>query len=114
MRFIVELYRLLIIAILAIAIISASFIVFKVAQTPDLASGTTAYVTIAVFAVAMFVILSVGITATFISIHDRLESIALTAADIAESAATIASHRIDRADVHAATDLTDSAPINRE
>ena len=83
MRFIVELYRVLVIGMLALAIIAASYIFFRVIQAPEMATGTGIYVLIACFTVAVFVILSMGITATFISIHDRLE-------DIANSAQTLA------------------------
>jgi hypothetical protein len=100
MRFIVRLYRLLIIAILALAIISASFIIFKVSQSSDLTGGTTAYVIIAVLTGAMFIILSIGITAIFISMHDRLETIAGAAAAIADHVADIASQQIERGDAY--------------
>lgn len=90
MRFIVELYRLILIATFAITLIFASFVVVTVARTPDLASGASGYVTIAMIIGAVFIILSIGMTATFISMHDRFQSMATSAADIAESAASIA------------------------
>ena len=108
MRFIVELYRLLILAILALAIISASFIIFKVAQNPDLTSGASAYVMVAVFTAAIFVILSIGITATFISMHDRLESIAKSVAAITESAEVIATHQSRVTAAHPARETIDA------
>lgn len=84
MRFIVELYRLLILAILALALITASFVVFRVIQNPELTTGTSAYVMAAVFVAIVFMILSIGITATIISMHDRLASVAKSAASAAD------------------------------
>ena len=76
MRFIVEIYRMLILISLAFAIIVSSYTVFEVIQAPELPSGTGALVVVAALTAAIFIIVSLGITATFISMHDRLEELA--------------------------------------
>ena len=47
MRFIVEIYRMLILGILAVAINGASYLFFKVLQAPELPSGMSALVLVA-------------------------------------------------------------------
>lgn len=72
MRFLVELYRYLILLLLVVTVIAVSFGIAKFATSTDVATGITAgMIGLAVLG-AIFVILSLGITATFISMHDRL------------------------------------------
>ena len=91
-----------------------SFLVVTIAKTPQLTGGATVYAIIAVLTAAVFLILSIGITATFISMHDRFQSMATSAADmaecaanIAESAAKIASRTSERADKALSPKLAD-------
>jgi len=75
MRFIVELYRLLVLALLAIGLIAASYLVSRILMSPEASAGTSGLAIVAVVTAAAFLILAIGITATFISIHDRIEEL---------------------------------------
>jgi uncharacterized membrane protein YeiB len=83
-RFLVDLYRLLLFAGLALALIAASYAVsLSFGQSGSLALG--GYVLGAVIAGAIFIIFGLGMTATFISIHDRLAEIANNSERIARA-----------------------------
>lgn len=82
MRFLVDLYRLLIFAGLAVGLIAGSYIVilsFGRAGSAELGG----YALGLVVATAIIVVFGIGLTATFISIHDRLAEIAENSARIA-------------------------------
>ncbi|QKR99208.1 hypothetical protein F9288_05735 [Sphingomonas sp. CL5.1] len=71
MRFIVDLYRYLIFAILAVMIVGAVYGLLKLSQLPtEIAPLMMLY---GLGAISLFVglIMMLGLTATFISIHDR-------------------------------------------
>jgi hypothetical protein len=85
MRFLVDLYRGLILLILAIALIAGFYLGFMLSVGP-LASTPMWSIYIACFAAgAVIVILCLGITATFISIHDRIAEMAVQSKRIADA-----------------------------
>ena len=76
MRFIVDAYRVILLGLLALALIGGSYFLFS-ARLADGPSGQYGGLALIWFLVsAMVVILTIGATATFISIHDRLAEIA--------------------------------------
>lgn len=84
MRFLVDLYRVLILAGLAIALIAGSYLVLMSFGRPG-GAELGGYVLTMVIATAIIVIFGIGMTATFISIHDRLAEIADNSARIANA-----------------------------
>lgn len=76
MRFIVDAYRIIILAFLAAALIGGSYLLFSVLLASDLQNSLSGWATLWFVMTAIVVILTIGITATFISIHDRLADIA--------------------------------------
>lgn len=81
MRFLVDLYRWLMLLALAIALVAGTWLGVSLAIGP-LASAPQRFFYIAVLiSTGIVVVLSVGLTATFISIHDRLMDIADTLAE---------------------------------
>ncbi len=84
MRFLVDLYRFLLLAALGLGVVAASYVVFALfMQNSAWKQEFGGLALIAVIVVGVLVILSIGLTATFISMHDRM-------ADIAENTDRIA------------------------
>jgi hypothetical protein len=84
MRFLVELYRYLILLLLVLTVIAVSFGIAKFATSTDVATEITAGMIALAVLGAVFVILSLGITATFISMHDRLCDLASSTERLAQ------------------------------
>lgn len=76
MRFLVELYRYLILIFLVLTIVAVSFVVAKFAMSTGVENQMTGWMVAGSILGAIIVILSLGVTATFISMHDRLCDIA--------------------------------------
>ena len=74
MRFLVDLYRQLILFALAIGVIGASFLIFMLFQNSN-GIQAAPYVIAAFAGLGIFVLLGIGMTATVISMHDRLAEI---------------------------------------
>jgi hypothetical protein len=70
-RFIVDLYRYIVFAVLAVLIIGCVFAGLEINQLTGPQSPYMAFYVISAVAVAIGAIIGLGITATFISIHDR-------------------------------------------
>lgn len=85
MRFIVDAYRLIILAILAAALIGGSYLLFSVLLASDPQSQLGGWAIVWFLATAIVIVLTIGVTATFISIHDRLVDIADHSRRIAEA-----------------------------
>lgn len=83
MRFIVDLYRYVILAFCGIITIAAALLVFAALDpaSPLRATEATPYALLAVFGLIILLILSLGAIATLISIHDRHAEIANAARD---------------------------------
>jgi len=75
MRFVVELYRFLILGLLAFCLIAASYVISKVLMSPEATSGTAWYLIAGILTAFGLMILGIGVTATFISMHDRIEEL---------------------------------------
>jgi hypothetical protein len=76
MRFLVDLYRWLILMVLAVALIAGTWLGVELAVgSLATAPQRTIYIA-ALIGAGIMIVLSLGITATFISIHDRLADIA--------------------------------------
>jgi len=71
MRFIVDLYRYIVFIALAAAIIVTVFGLLEVSKLTDGNSQATGLYVAGFLAALVVLILALGITATFISIHDR-------------------------------------------
>ena len=83
MRFIVDLYRVLTFIILGCLVISASYVAMRLWMETDVPPGVTGAVIAAFVAIFALIILVIGLTATFISAHDRLEELTQQADRIA-------------------------------
>lgn len=86
MRFLVDLYRWLILLVLAVALIAGSWLSASIAFGPLANDPQRMIYVAALIGAGIIIVLGLGITATFISIHDRL-------ADIAQSLAVRADDR---------------------
>lgn len=75
MRFIVDLYRLLVLAAIAAALIVGAFVVFTVVLR-DGSGELGGLVAAGMIAGAIFLVLSIGLIAIVISMHDRMVDIA--------------------------------------
>lgn len=71
MRFIVDLYRLLILLGLAATIIAFVYVCLKVATMPELGSDVAIDFAAVAILLLMLMVIGLGLTATIISIHDR-------------------------------------------
>lgn len=85
MRFIVDLYRFLILLFLAIGLISASYFAFALSFGPMADEPNKLAFVAALIVVAIAVILGLGLTATFISIHDRIAEISNNTRKLADA-----------------------------
>ena len=85
MRFMVDLYRLLILLILAIALVVGTWLGISLAAGPLSTDPQRMLYTVLLIGGAIATILALGITATFISIHDRIAEIADQAQRVAAS-----------------------------
>ena len=94
MRFLVDLYRVLILFILAVALIAGSWLAFSLIGGPLATSPQRVYLTTLLIGGVVTVILGLGITATFISIHDRIAAIALNSERAADALERQAFHGI--------------------
>jgi hypothetical protein len=85
MRFIVDLFRGLILLFLALVIIGASWLAFMIAFG-SMANDPLKLAYIAgILGGAVAIILGLGVTATFISIHDRIAEISAHSRRVAEA-----------------------------
>ena len=71
MRFIVDFYRTAIFVGLALLIAAFAFVILSLASSPELADETTITVAIVGTGALVMIGVSLGLVATFISIHDR-------------------------------------------
>ncbi|WP_242096720.1 hypothetical protein [Sphingomonas sp. CROZ-RG-20F-R02-07] len=76
MRFIVDLYRILILLILAIALVLGSWLGISLIGGPLASDPLRLYYATLLVGGFIVIVLGLGITATFISIHDRIADIA--------------------------------------
>lgn len=98
MRFLVDAYRYLILLILGLALIGASYGVSTLFLGDGGTNPLSGAVLIGVIVAVVFVVLSIGLTATFISIHDRLADIASHMRSIAERMDASAYSKYDSAE----------------
>lgn len=85
MRFLVDLYRVIVLGALALALIGGSYLVFTVAFEGDAPAELGIVAIAGLVAAAIWVVLAIGLIATFISIHDRLVELSDNSARIADS-----------------------------
>lgn len=86
MRFLVDLYRVIVLAALAAGVILASYLIFSLfMHAGSWREELTGLALVAATAVGIAVVLAIGLVATFISIHDRLVSMASCTDRIADS-----------------------------
>jgi hypothetical protein len=86
MRFLVDLYRVLILIFLAVFLVAGTWAAFSFgfgtfANNP----AAQAYLFTGLGFAAIVVIIGLGVTATFISIHDRIAELAAQSARIADA-----------------------------
>lgn len=84
MRFIVDLYRVLILLILAVALVFGSWLGASLIGGPLASDPQRPYYATLLIGAVILTVLGFGITATFISIHDRIADIARYAERIAD------------------------------
>lgn len=75
MRFIVDIYRLIVLAVLAISLVAASYVAFLLLLTEDIPPAFSGVVIGSMIIGFVVVVLVLGITATFISMHDRIAEV---------------------------------------
>jgi hypothetical protein len=85
MRFLVDLYRMIVLGALALALVGGSYLVFMLAFEGDTSPELSIFAIAGLVAAAVWVVLAIGLIATFISIHDRLVELADNSARIADS-----------------------------
>ena len=94
MRFLVDLYRVIVLAALAAGVILASYLIFSLFMNAgSWREELTGLALVAATAVGIAVVLAIGLVATFISIHDRLVNLAASADRIADSLERIGNSR---------------------
>ena len=71
MRFIVDFYRYAVLAMIALLIIGAVFVMLSVGSRDLLGEGASPYFTLAMIGLVSLLVMSLGGIATFISMHDR-------------------------------------------
>lgn len=72
MRFIVDAYRMVILVILAIVIILLAFVLFTFFFNKQLVPDLTIVSILSLVGISGFIIIALGATAIFISVHDRI------------------------------------------
>jgi hypothetical protein len=93
LRFLVDLYRILVLGCLALVLIAAAFLGFSLGFGGYVFDSPFALP--AVIGITVGVIVLLGVVATFIAIHDRLAELTAQAARIADSLERSAAPRGD-------------------
>lgn len=96
MRFLVDAYRYLILVFLALALTGASYGILTLFLRGEEAAPIAGVALVGAVSAIVFVVLSIGLIATFISIHDRLADIAFHMRSLAERREPIESFRHDK------------------
>ena len=85
MRFLVDLYRIVILLILAVALVFGSWLGFSLIGGPLATDPQRIYYASLLIGAVVMTVLGLGITAMFISTHDRIAAIALHSERMADA-----------------------------